>query len=219
MKAYKGFDKDLRCRGFQYEIGKEYVTDKAKLCECGFHACESPLTVFEFYPPHNGSRYCEVEQDGNTETDKGKTVSSKIKIGAEIGIIGLVKAHIEWVMSKIKNGEKNTGNCSAATNTGSYSAATNTGDFSAATNTGSYSVATNTGDWSAAEVKGKDSVALVTGLDGKAKGTLGCWLVLTEREADYHIIGMKAIRIDGKTYKADTWYKLEDGEIVKAKAC
>lgn len=95
---YKGFDKDLKCRGFQYEIGKEYECENAVACETGFHACERPLDVFSYYPPAS-SRYCEVEQSGKTDanSDDSKVASTKIKIGAEIGIPGLVKAQIEYV--------------------------------------------------------------------------------------------------------------------------
>ena len=104
MKAYKGFDKNLRCRGFQYKVGQEYETDSAKLCERGFHACEAPLKVWDFYPPVDGNRFCEVEQDGSVQNEgaDGKSVATKIKIGAEIGIHGLVKAHVEWCKAQTK---------------------------------------------------------------------------------------------------------------------
>ena len=97
MKAYKGFDKNLQCRGFQYAVGKEYETDKAEICRSGFHACEAPLNVWDFYPPINNNRFCEVEQDGDVKNDGAgvKSVSTKIKIGAEIGIPELIKAHVE----------------------------------------------------------------------------------------------------------------------------
>ena len=101
--AYKGFDKDLKCRGFQYEFGKEYEEPKAEACECGFHACEYPLDVFGYYPP-GSSRYCNVEQSGDIDKrNSDKTCSTKIKIGAEIGIAGLIKAAIEYTKSKCTN--------------------------------------------------------------------------------------------------------------------
>ena len=93
IKAYKGFDKNLQCRGYQYEIGKEYETDKAEACKCGFHACEYPLDVFNYYHPAN-SRFCEVEQSGKIHKDGEKQSSTKIKIGAELNIAGLCKAAI-----------------------------------------------------------------------------------------------------------------------------
>ena len=106
--SYKGFDKDLKCLGgFQYEVGKEYEQDSAKVCDHGFHACEMPLHVFNYFAPGDGSRYCIVEQSGEIsrrlEPDDSKLASSKIKIGAEIGIPGLVKAQIEYVKSRCTN--------------------------------------------------------------------------------------------------------------------
>ena len=112
MKAYKGFDKNLKCRDFQYKEGKTFETPKAELCECGFHACEAPLKVWDFYPPIDGNRFCEVEQEGDVKSEgsDGKSVSTKIKIGAEIGIPGLVKAHVEWckkqTVDEIKSPDK-----------------------------------------------------------------------------------------------------------------
>ena len=103
MKTYKGFDKNLKCRGFQYEIGKEYETDTAKACESGFHACENPLDVFNYYPPVD-SRYCEVEQSGefDKDSDDSKIASTKIKIGAEIGLAGIISAGVKFILEKIK---------------------------------------------------------------------------------------------------------------------
>ena len=105
MKAYKGFDKNMKCRGFQYEEGGEYETDMAEVCESGFHACENPLNVLRFYPLRDGNRYCEVDQSGETQSDNCKTASTKIKIGAEIGLPGLVKAHFEYTRSKAESGK------------------------------------------------------------------------------------------------------------------
>ena len=100
MKAYKGFDKDLKCRDFQYEVGKEYETDRAEPCESGYHACANPLDVWDYYPPCENNRFCEVEQDGEIKKDGNKSASTKIKIAAEIGIAGLIKAHINLISEK-----------------------------------------------------------------------------------------------------------------------
>ena len=109
----------------------------------------------------------------------------------------------------------NTGDWSAATNTGDRSAATNTGNRSAATNTGYRSAATNTGNQSAASVEGKDSIACGLGYQNKAKGALGCWIVLAERDNDWHIKSVKTALVDGKKIKADTWYELQNGRFVR----
>ena len=215
IKGYKGFDKELKCRGFLYEVDKEYEQGgEIKCCNNGFHFCENPFDVFSYYPP-NDSRYCEVHGSGkyDKDNDDSKVSVSKIKIGFEIGLKGLIEAGIKFILDKV-NWEE-----SKATNTGNQSAATNTGDESAATNTGYQSAATNTGDRSAASVEGFESIAIVTGYDCKAKGSLGCWIVLTERgEWDgntYPIKCVKSFKVDGKKVKSNTWYKLINGELTK----
>ena len=212
IKAYKGFNKDLTCRRFQYEVGKEYEhKGTVSVGNSGFHACENPMDVLSFYPPcdDNGTprRYCEVEQSGTLDrSEYGKVCSSRLRVIAEIGLDGLIKAGVKFILDKVNwKDDKES-------NTGDYSAATNTGDYSAATNTGYRSAATNTGDRSAATVEGKDSIAIVTGRDSKAKGSLGCWIVLTERDSDWHILNVKAAVVDGVRIKPDTWYQLVDGE-------
>ena len=240
MIVYKGTDKDMKCRGFQFDLGKEYVEEEAKLCEKGFHGCEYPLDVFAHYGPA-GSRFFVADLDGVTDEREScdtKLVGTKIKLRAEIGIAGIVKAAVEYIKERAESGDNqtgscsaatNTGSCSAATNTGDCSAATNTGDRSAATNTGSCSAATNTGDCSAATntgyrsaatVDGKESIAIVTGFDSKASGTIGCWLVLTERGSwngdTYHIKEVRAVKVDGEIIKPGVFYKLENGEVVEA---
>ena len=221
MLVYKGTDKDMKCRDFQFEIGKEYEEAEAKLCEKGFHGCEYPLDVFAHYAPAD-SRFFEADLDGVTdeESDDSKRAGTKIKLRAEIGIAGIVKAAVEYIKEKAESSKNQTGNYSAATNTGNYSAATNTGNYSAATNTGDYSAATNTGCRSAATVDGKESIAIVTGVDSKASGALGCWLVLTDRggwDGDtFPIKEVRAVKIDGETIKPGVFYKLENGEVVEA---
>ena len=193
IKSYKGFDKDLKCRNFQYEVGKEYETqDEIKACENGFHACENPMDVFAYYAPSD-SRYCEVRQSGVVNEGGDKTVSSKIRVQCEIGLSGIVQAGVKFILDKINW----------------------TNDNSA--NTGYGSAATNTGDRSAAKVDGKESIAITTGKNSKASGALGCWLVLTERDEwngeTYPIKEVKAVKVDGEMIKANTFYSLINGEI------
>ena len=195
MKCFKGFDKDLKCRDFQYEIGKEYTEEKADICNCGFHACEFPMDVFNYYPPSD-SRYCEVELEANNQksSDDSKRVGKKISVKAEIGIAGIIKAGVEYIKEQV-NWEDDK-----------------------ATNTGNQSAATNTGYRSAAIVEGKESIALATGIDSKAKGKIGCFIVLAEwKEIDneYHIVDVKSAKVDGKNIKEDTFYTLKDGKFVE----
>ena len=177
IKAYKGFNKNLQCQPdgdkppFQYEVGKAYEESEAELCSCGFHACEFPLDVFGYYPPAD-SRYCEVELDATEEKEEdSKRTGKKIKIGAEIGLDGIIKAGVKFILEKAESCDKGTGYQSAATNTGCQSAATNTGCQSAATNTGYQSAATNTGDQSAATNTGDRSAATNTGDRSAATNT------------------------------------------------
>ena len=221
MKAYKGFDKNLKCRDFQYEIGGEYTEENAQLCERGFHACEYPLDVFGYYPPTD-SRFCEVELDDVSAERKGdsKVCAKHIKISAEIGIVGIVKASVEYIKSKISGEPASTsGYQSAATNIGYRSAATNTGYQSAATNTGDQSAATNTGYRSAAEVSGRDSVAIAAGAKSKVRGAIGCAIVCVERGdwngETYPLLAICSAIVDGEKIKADTWYTVKNGEFTE----
>ena len=173
MIVYKGTDKDMKCRGFQFKLGKEYEEAEAQLCNKGFHGCEYPLDVFAHYAPAD-SRFFVADLDGVTdemESDDTKRVGTKIKLRAEIGIPGIVKAAVEYIKEKAESSDNQTGYRSAATNTGYRSAATNTGDQSAATNTGYRSAATNTGDCSAATNTGGQSAATNTGYRSAATNT------------------------------------------------
>lgn len=200
IKGFKGFDKDLKCRGYQYELGQDFQEEgKIEACSKGFHFCENPFDVFSYYPPsaENGiNRYCVVEGGGSIDKDSydTKIACSKLHISAEIGLKGIVEAGAKFILDKV-----NWKDCKES-------------------NTGDYSAATNTGYQSAAEVSGKDSIAIVTGKDSKAKGSIGCWIVLTERgEWDgntYPIKEVKAVKVDGGLIKPDTFYKLDNGKII-----
>ena len=194
---FKGFDKNLKCRDFQYEVGKEYIHDgNIKVCESGFHACENPMDVFEYYPP-NKARYCEVTGDGKESSDEDgkKTSFEKIKINAEIGLGGIIKAGIKFCFDRVKWTKENTA-------TGYKSGASATGDYSGAS-------------------AGKGSVAMAVGLQTRAKGEVGSWLVLTEckktKDGEINIKNVKVAKVDGIKIKADTWYTLERGKFIEAK--
>ena len=233
IKAYKAFDKDLSCRGFKYEVGKEYEeTGDIKACEKGFHACPYPLDVFGYYAPA-GSRFCEVEQSGKIDdSESDKVCSSKIRIGAELDIRGLVKAAVSYVKERCTNecnaepgkpatagdsGAATAGNSGAAT-AGNYGAAT-AGNYGAAT-AGNYGAAT-AGNYGAATARGKAStgsngLSVARGKNVQVKGGIGAILVIAEERGDtYDIVDWKAVLVDGEVVKADTWYRLENGELVE----
>ena len=212
MKAYKGFNKDMTCRNFQYKEGGEYETDSVKVCESGFHACENPLDCFAYYHPSEGSIFHEVELGGDIQRgdDDTKCAATKIRIGARVTLAGMIKAGLDFVFAKVKKSE------TPAATSGDRSTAATSGDRSTAATSGYLSTAATSGYLSTAEVSGKESVAVVTGLDSKARGCVGSWLVLTERDDNWHILGIKAICIDGEKYNADTWYTLKGGRVVRA---
>ncbi|ELS6120329.1 hypothetical protein R5Q99_002980 [Salmonella enterica subsp. enterica serovar Kentucky] len=238
--TFKGFNKDLTCRDFQFAIGETFHHDgKVEACGSGFHACECPFDVFSYYPPAE-SRYAETisfgvidrEEEGDT-----KIASASITIKSELTLPQFIQRGIEWIWSKIdksleqqimtgnrsaatntgyQSAATNTGNRSAATNTGYQSAATNTGNRSAATNTGYQSAATNTGDLSAAEVSGSQSVAASLGIEGKARASEGGAIVLCYRDEDGELIHIRASKVGENGIMPDIWYQLnEDGEFVE----
>ncbi|EAW0896974.1 hypothetical protein EA102_21705 [Salmonella enterica] len=229
--TFKGFNKDLKCRGFQFAIGETFHHDgKVEACGSGFHACECPFDVFSYYPPAE-SRYAETISFGvidREEIGDTKIASASITIKAELTLPQFIQRGIEWIWSKIdksleqqimtgdQSAATNTGYRSAATNTGDQSAATNTGYRSAATNTGNRSAATNTGNWSAAEVSGSQSVAAAFGIEGKARASEGAAIVLCYRDEDGELIHIRASKVGENGIMPDTWYQLdEDGEFVE----
>ena len=227
IKAYKGFKKDMTCRGFQYEDGKEYETDKAEVCETGFHACEYPLDCFSYYAPSE-SVFREVEQDGeiSRKGDDTKLASTKIKIGASLNIAGMVKAAIEYTKSRTKKEADSNSDYGASSATGNCGASSATGDYGASSATGNCGASSATGDKGASSAEDKDSIAVAWGYHCKAKGVIGSYLVLADWEGDednywtqelWTLKGAKMIRVDGDNIKEDTFYTMRNGEIVECK--
>ena len=193
MKSYKGFDKNLKCRDFQYEIGKEYEMDgEIKVCSRGFHACESPLDVFDYYPMI-GSRFCEVEQDGNiSKEDIGtKICSSKIKIKAELKLADMIYLGVEWLKEitspeKIKTSIKDN----------------------------------SSGDDAKIDSTGEGCVIMCAGINSVAKASKGSWITLSEwfysdKKQRYIPVCVKTEFVDGEKIKADTYYSLKGGVFVE----
>lgn len=213
--AYKGFDESLKCRGYQYEIGKTFEHDGAvKACESGFHACEYPLDVFSYYPP-SSSRFAIVKMYGETskDGDDTKIASAKITIETEIKLPEMINRAVDWIKNKINWSDDNT------SNTGNWSVATNTGNWSAATNTGDQSAATNTGNWSVAEVSGRGSIAITIGHNSKSKADNGGAIVCVYRDCSGNLMHIKASKVGENGIKANTWYTLDaNGEFVEVES-
>ena len=235
MKAYKGFNKNLTCRGFQYKEGETFHEDKAELCDSGFHACEDPLDCFGYYAP-GSSVYHEVELDEvspERDSDDTKVVAKTIKIGAALDVAGICKAHFEYVNARCKKVDgKVAGDREAVAVGDQTSASAGESGSASAGNYGSASAgesgsasAGNYGSASAGEsgsavsrgsvTVGKNGCALVRGNGIMARGDLGAVLVLClEKEDNYDIECVKQIVIDGEKYKPGTWYTLtKAGEI------
>ncbi|EAV4774644.1 hypothetical protein NL580_002870 [Salmonella enterica] len=193
--TFKGFNKDLKCRGFQFAIGETFHHDgKVEACGSGFHACECTFDVFSYYPPAE-SRYAETISFGVTDREEGgdtKIASASITIKAELTLPQFIQRGIEWIWSKIDK------------------------SLEQQIMTGNQSAATNTGDWSAAEVSGSQSVAASLGIEGKARASEGGAIVLCYRDEDGELIHIRASKVGENGIMPNTWYQLDkDGEFVK----
>ena len=209
MKLYKGFTKDLKCRDFQYEIGKEYHEETADLCRAGFHACENPIDTLRYYAP-GSSRYCEVELDEVSDQRDGDTkrAAKKIKIGAEIGLKGVIDAGVKFIFEKCEDATEERasgvrGNAAASGVRGNAAAS------------GVRGCAVSSGKYGSAEASGKQCIAVAFGEQGRARGKIGNWIVVAEYGSDGEIIEPKIAVVDGENIKQDTWYTVKNGEFVE----
>ena len=277
--AYKAMDKNMQCRGKQYEVGKTYHEDKADCCRAGMHACEYPLDVLHYYPLSDGIRIFKVECGGDISREYGKDTKlacTELTVEAEIKIADMVKLGVKAVMDRVNKNVKGTknkasgykstgaasGDCSTGAASGDWSTGAASGDGSTGAASGYKSTGAASGDWSTgaasgykstgaasgdcstgaasgdwstgaasgdcstgaasgnycrAEAFGKDSIAVVNGACGKARGALGCYLVLTEYDDDGHMICAKMARVDGSAIRENVYYTLKNGEFVEVK--
>ena len=221
ITSYKGFDKNMQCRGFQYEVGKEYEMDgEIKCCNRGFHACESPMEVWNCYDMLN-SRYAEVEQSGKIDKEENSTkvCSSRIKIKAELKLADIINIGVEWLKditspSKVKadgtlndNGDRNK----QIGSSGYYAQIGSSGDSAKIGSSGDYAQIDSTGE---------DSVIMCAGGNSKAKAKIGSWITLSEwewsdeKKRDVPVC-VKTEYVDGEHIKADTWYQLKNGKFIE----
>jgi hypothetical protein len=234
MKAYKGFDKNLKCQGFQYEVGKTYEEPEASLCNKGFHACENPLDALTYYPLLDddgvNNRFGKVDLEANDERkdDDSKRVGKKIEIKAELNLKGLIKAGVDFLFES-NTAKKDTeevaskkfsqlaasGNGSqlAASGDGSQLAASG-GDDSQLAASGDDSRLVASGNGSQLAASGNGSVVMNAGIQGKAKAAKGCWITLAEWKYDkkWSVVAVVTKQVDDEEIKADTWYQLVDGK-------
>ena len=267
IPAYKGFHRDLTCRGFQYAEGETYQTGRAELCVTGFHACPMPLDTLRYYPPGT-SVYHAVEVDADAHRGDDKVVSKRIKIGGRMSLAGLIEAHLSLAFKRADEAEGTDGSTAAASGdrstaatsgyestavtSGRWSTAATSGDESTAATSGYESTAVTSGRWSTAatsgyestaatsgarstaaasgarstaatsgyestaKVEGEHSIAVAGGHQCRAMGSLGCWLVLAERDDDGAITHLEAVHVDGERIKPDLAYMLRNGQVAEA---
>jgi hypothetical protein len=209
IKGFKGFNKGMKCLDFQYEENKEYKQkESASLCESGFHFCENPLDVLNYYNLCD-SEFAKVEAFGKTETDGQKTVTNKIRIGVKLNLKAYIKASFDFLWEKCQATEGE--NILAASGYSSKLAASGYSSKLAASGYSSKLAAS--GDYSKLEITGKYSVGAAIGINNRIKATKGCWITLAEWE-DNKPVCVKSAQIDGKILLPDTWYKLVNGEFI-----
>ena len=244
--AYKAMDKNMQCRGKQYEVGETYHEDKADCCNAGMHACENPFDVLRYYPLRDSPRFFEVECGGSVDKSEedSKLACTELTVKSEVNFAGLVKATVNAVFNRVKGKEPfsigrystagSSGYSSTAGSSGYYSTAGSSGDYSTAGSSGNYSTAGSSGDYSTAgssgysstaaatgaycgaKADGKDNVAVANGAHSKARGVLGCYLVLTEYDNDGNMLWAKMAKVDGTHIKENVWYTLKNGEFAEA---
>ena len=222
ITSYKGFDKNMECRGFKYEVGKEYEMDgEIKCCNRGFHACKSPIEVWDYYDMLN-SRFAEVEQSGKIDEEEKSTkiCSSRIKIKAELKLADIINIGVEWLKditspSKVKTDGELNDNGYRRKQIGSSGNSAKIGSSGYSAKIGS------SGNYAKIDSTGEDSVIMCAGNSSIAKAKVGSWITLTEwkwsDEKKHNVpVCVKNEYVDGEDIKADTWYQLKNGKFVEA---
>ena len=237
MIGYKAFDKNLKCRGFQYDVGKEYEIDgEIKVCERGFHACENPLEVFDHYDMLD-SRFCKVEQAGEIDKEENTTkiCSSKIKIVAELKLADMIRLGVEWLKevtspSNIKENQKDSGYSAQIGSSGDSAQIGSSGDYAKIGSSGYYAQIGSSGDsaqigssgdYAKIESTGENSVICCAGANSIVKAKKGSWITLSEWIYDKNSkrdipVCVKTEYVDGERIKENTWYILKNGKFIEA---
>ena len=203
--AYKATDKNMMCRGKQYEVGKTYTEEKADCCTAGMHACEMPFDVLHYYNVSDGVRFFQVECGGEVDKsdEDSKFACTELTVKGELKLTDMLKIGVEAVMKRVK--EKTAGAKETAAS----------GYCSTGAASGNCSTGAASGNCSSAEVSGKNSIAVANGYNSNARGSIGCYIVLTEYDDDGKFLLAKMARVDGTVIKDGVWYTLKNGEFVE----
>ena len=221
ITSYKAFDKNMQCRNFQYEVGKEYEMDgEIKCCNRGFHACKSPMEVWDYYDILN-SRYAEVEQSGKIDEEENSTkvCSSHIKIKAELKLADIIKVGVEW-LKDITSPSKVNADGSLNDNGDRKKQIGSIGNSAKIGSSGDYAQIGSSGDYAKIGSTGEDSVIMCAGNSSIAKAKVGSWITLAEWKWSYEKnhnvpVCVKTEYVDGDNIKADTLYQLKNGKFVE----
>ena len=221
ITSYKAFDKNMQCRNFQYEVGKEYEMDgEIKCCNRGFHACKSPMEVWDYYDILN-SRYAEVEQSGKIDEEENSTkvCSLHIKIKAELKLADIIKVGVEW-LKDITSPSKVNADGALNDNGDRKKQIGSSGDYAQIGSSGDYAQIGSSGYYAQIDSTGEDSVIMCAGNKSKAKAKVGSWITLAEwkwsDEKNHNVpVCVKTEYVDGENIKADTWYQLKNGKFVE----
>ena len=230
ITSYKAFGKNMQCLNFQYEVGKEYEMDgEIKCCTRGFHACKSPMEVWDYYDMLS-SRYAEVEQSGKIDKEENSTkvCSSRIKIKAELKLADIIDIGVEWLKeitspSKVKTTDKlvdNSGDYAKIGSSGNYAQIGSSGYSAKIGSSGNYAQIGSSGNYAQICSTGEDSVIMCAGNSSIAKAEVGSWITLAEwkwsDEKEHNVpVCVKTEYVDGENIKADTWYQLKNGKFVE----
>ena len=224
--AYKGLDENFRCRGFQYEVGKEYEEEVAKCCNRGFHACENPMDVWGYYNITD-SRFAIVEQFGKIDKQENKTCSSRIRIKAELKLAEFIKLCVDSLIEKCKVISKNdnltdnggdyaqigsSGDRARIGSSGNSARIGSSGNYARIASSGDDARIGSSGDNARIESEGQNAVIMCAGNQSKARAKKGSWITLAEYDSDNKPICVKTEQVDGERIKEDTWYSLVNGE-------
>jgi hypothetical protein len=223
IKGYKGFDKDMKCRDFQFEDGKVYETDKAVICQEGFHFCTDPFDVLNYYPVTE-STFAEVESVGDIDqhSEDSKISTTKIKITAKLSLGVFINAAVSFLLNNTKKEKPASGDYSKLAASGDYSKLAASGDSSKLAASGHSSQLAASGDSSKLDITGADSVGAAIGVDNTIKAEKGNWITLAEwlwdeKKNRWVPVCVKSVQVDGKKIKANVFYKLQKGKFVEVK--
>ena len=235
MFGYKGFDKNLKCRGFQYEIGKTFEEDvEPKCCERGLHFCELPLDVLNYYnySPIDGSRFAKVEALGTIDKREDKVATNKLRVDSELTFWDLFKLQFKLVFEKVETSttkvstsgdeahSSTSGNYAHSSTSGNEAHSSTSGNYAHSSTSGNYAHSSTSGYKAHSSTSGDEAISSSLGLKARAKANKG-WIIVVDWQQDenynWYINEIYHSKVGGKILdteiKSNTWYWFENGKL------